>query len=77
MLFTIDSFCFPFKSSVPSSICLYKFSIVPYFLTRLIAVLGPIPGTPGILSDVSPCKPFTSINDLGSTPYSSNTFCLS
>ena len=64
----IFSFCFPFKSSFPSSIDLYKFSIVPYFCIRLSAVFSPIPGTPGILSEVSPCKPLTSISCFGSIP---------
>ena len=63
-------------SSVFSSIALYKFSIVPYFLIKLIAVFGPIPGTPGILSDVSPCNPLTSIKSFGLIPYSSITLDL-
>ena len=35
-----------------------------------------IPGTPGMLSELSPCKPFTSINCFGSIPYVSIIFCL-
>ena len=62
------SFCFPLISASPDSNFLYKLSIVPYFWTNESAVFSPIPGTPGILSDVSPCKPFTSINCFGSIP---------
>ena len=50
----IFSLCFPFKLSVSASIISYNFSIVPYFLTIDNAVFSPIPGTPGILSEVSP-----------------------
>jgi len=36
-----------------------------------MAVFSPTPETPGILSDVSPASPFTSIKSLGLSPYSS------
>jgi len=62
------SFCFPFTSASPDSNFAYKLSIVSYFCTNERAVFSPIPGTPGMLSDVSPCNPFTSINCFGSIP---------
>ena len=68
LLFSIFSFCFPFKSACPFSNFSYSFSILSYFFIRFNAVFSPIPGTPGILSDVSPCNPFTSINCFGSIP---------
>ena len=76
LLFTIFSLCFPFKSSSPFSIFLYKFSIEPYLWINDKAVFSPTPGTPGILSEVSPCNPFTSINCCGSIPYFSMIFSL-
>ena len=48
-------------------------SIQWYFAISAPAVFSPIPGTPGILSDVSPCRAFTSINSFGVTPYFSIT----
>ena len=71
---SIFSFCFPFKSSSPFSNLSYKFSIEPYFWINDKAVFSPTPGTPGILSDESPCNPFTSINCFGSKPYFSIIF---
>ena len=65
---SIFSFCFPFKSDSPFSNFSYILSIVPYFCISDSAVFSPIPGTPGMLSDVSPCNPFTSINCFGSIP---------
>ena len=77
LLFSRFSFCFPFISvACPASNCLYKFSIVLYLFIKLNAVFSPIPGTPGMLSDESPCNPFTSINCFGSIPYVSITFSL-
>jgi len=70
------SFAFGFKSSSPFSIASYIPSIVLYFFTSSNAVFSPIPGTPGILSEVSPCKPFTSISCFGVTPYFFNTSSL-
>ena len=35
-----------------------------------------MPGTPGMLSEESPCRPFTSINCFGSKPYFSIIFSL-
>ena len=70
------SFTFGFKSSSPFSIVSYNPSIVLYFLISSNAVFSPIPGTPGILSEVSPCKPFTSISCFGVTPYFFSTSSL-
>ena len=64
------SFNFPFIWSIFS----YTPSIVLYSLTKLSAVFSPTPETPGILSDVSPANPLTSIKSLGFTPYSSFIF---
>ena len=62
------SFCFPFKSDSPFSNFSYILSMFPYFWISDNAVFSPIPGTPGMLSEVSPCNPFTSINCFGSIP---------
>ena len=60
-----------------SSILLNTPSTDPYVWISLNAVFSPIPGTPGILSDLSPISPFTSINWVGVTPNSSiNAFSL-
>ena len=64
----IFSLCFPFKSSSFFSIFSYKLSILSYLCIIYHAVFSPTPGTPGILSDVSPCKPFTSTSCSGSIP---------
>ncbi len=77
LLSIIFSLCLPFKSSSLFSTFLYKFSILPYFCTNDKAVFSPIPGTPGMLSEESPCNPFTSISCLGSIPYVSITLFLS
>ena len=73
----IFSLVFPFSSSVPLSTSLYRFSIEPYFFTRSNAVFSPIPGTPGMLSELSPINPLTSINCFGITPYFSIMACSS
>jgi len=52
------SCCFFF---VMMSTCSYRRSIFPNVWIRERAVLGPIPGTPGTLSAVSPDNPITSI----------------
>ena len=44
------SFCLPLSSSVRAS----SSSTDPKVFTSLAAVLSPIPGTPGMLSEVSP-----------------------
>ena len=41
------------------------------------AVFGPTPATPGILSELSPCKAFSSIISAGVRPYSSMSFASS
>ena len=45
-----------------SSIFCKTVSILPYVFISLKAVFSPTPGTPGILSDLSPIRPLTSIN---------------
>ncbi len=56
-----------------SSILLYIFSMLPIAAISFSAVFSPIPLTPGMLSDWSPIKAFTSINSFGVTPYFSIT----
>ena len=46
-------------------------STEPYSLRRAIPFFSPIPGTPGILSDLSPMRPFRSINCFGVNEYRS------
>ena len=58
-----------------SSIFFNKVSKVLYLLISSAAVFTPIPGTPGILSEESPAKDWTSITWLGLTPNFSNTSC--
>ena len=53
-----------------------KFSTSPKSFTNCAAVFGPIPGTPGILSDESPDNACTSITFSGPTPNFSITFSL-
>ena len=43
------------------------FSADPNFLINEDAVLGPIPSTPGMLSDLSPTKARKSMNSFGYT----------
>ena len=38
-------------------------------MTRVMAVFSPMPFTPGMLSEVSPIRLFTSMSCLGSMPY--------
>ena len=40
-----------------SSACAMTSSSEPYFTMRALAFLGPMPGTPGMLSEVSPLRP--------------------
>ena len=77
LLFSRFSFCLPLNPPSPFSKSSYIFSKDPCSFISPIAVFSPIPGTPGILSEVSPWSPFTSIKDFGSNPYSSNIFALS
>ena len=49
----------------------------PYFDNSFTAVLGPIPGTPGMLSELSPISPKRSIILLGGTPHFCSTFLIS
>ncbi len=46
-----------------------SFSKEPYFFSRVIAVFSPIPGTPGMLSDLSPVRALISESLKGSIPY--------
>ena len=50
--------------------------MVLYCFTKFIAVFSPTPGIPGILSELSPASPFTSINSLGFSPYFSSIFSI-
>ena len=44
-------------------------------MRSFFAVFGPMPGTPGMLSEASPIKPFISMSPFGGKPYSSkNSF---
>ena len=40
----------------------------PYSLSSWAAVLSPMPGTPGMLSEVSPFSPIRSVTSSGGTP---------
>ena len=60
-------FCLSLAPFILSIFC-KTFSTLPYSLISLYAVFSPMPGTPGILSDVSPIRPLTSINCVGVTP---------
>ena len=40
----------------------------PYSWSSCAAVLSPIPGTPGMLSEVSPLSPIRSVTSSGGTP---------
>ena len=61
MLFSNDSFCLPFSCEI----FLIIFSMSPYFAIRLAAVFWPTPGTPGILSMLSPHNASMSITFFG------------
>ena len=51
-----------------------RVSIDPYFASNLAAVLGPMPGTPGMLSALSPIKPSKSMTcSVRSMPKRSHT----
>ena len=63
------SFNLPLIAFGLSSNVLYILSIFLYSLINSSAVFSPTPGTPGILSEVSPISPFTSISWIGFTPY--------
>ena len=52
----------------PASALSSVFSTLPYFWISFTAVFSPMPATPGILSDWSPIRLFTSISCLGSSP---------
>ncbi len=68
--FSRFSFCLPFNSSVESS----STSMDPYLLSSLAAVLGPMPGTPGMLSALSPIRPSKSMTcSVRSMPNRSHT----
>ncbi|MNN15298.1 hypothetical protein D3C81_1284000 [compost metagenome] len=69
--FTKFSFIFPFNSSVWASTS----STEPNWCSNFRAVFSPIPGTPGILSEVSPISPFRSMICSGLSPYLSSICC--
>ena len=48
-------------------------SSVPYCCNSFTAVLSPTPGMPGMLSLLSPARPFQSVTCSGEKPYSSCT----
>ena len=54
-----------------SGILAYRLSILPYFWINAMAVFSPMPGTPGMLSELSPIRAFRSIMWMGSKPYCS------
>ena len=56
-----------------SSMCSYTPSRLSKRWMRSRAVFSPTPGTPGMLSEVSPIRLFTSMSCLGFTPYFSTT----
>ena len=51
-----------------SSTCSSTSSSDPYFCSSCAAVLSPMPGTPGMLSDVSPFSPMKSVTSSGGMP---------
>ena len=57
LLFSTFSFCLPFSLSV----FLRSSSMEPNWAMSLTAVLGPMPGTPGMLSEASPMSPRRSM----------------
>ena len=62
-----SSFSFNFLPET-SSICSYTFSTVENWFNSLMAVFSPTPATPGILSELSPIRPFISIICFGDKP---------
>ena len=48
------------RAGESSSACAITSSSEPYWATSWDAVLSPIPGTPGMLSEVSPLSPMKS-----------------
>ena len=55
-----NSVMFFFRAGESSSACAITSSSEPYWAISWPAVLSPIPGTPGMLSDVSPLSPMKS-----------------
>ena len=60
-------FCLRFAPVIWSTL-LRTPSRSPNFCSRSAAVLSPIPGTPGMLSDVSPLRPMKSGTSSGGMP---------
>ena len=56
------------RAGESSSACAITSSSEPYCATSCAAVLSPIPGTPGMLSDVSPLRPMKSGTSSGGMP---------
>ena len=62
-----------FSKSLPFIFCGVRFSYTPSrvlnFKSRSVAVFGPTPATPGMLSDESPMSAFRSIKRIGSRAF--------
>jgi len=56
------------RAGESSPACASTSSSEPYWATSCAAVLSPIPGTPGMLSEVSPLSPMKSGTCSGVTP---------
>ena len=54
-----------------SGILAYRLSMLSYCWIRAMAVFSPMPGTPGMLSELSPIRAFRSIMWMGAKPYCS------
>ena len=55
----------------------YTASSVPYWPISLSAVFSPMPGTPGMLSELSPISALMSTSPCGSVPYFSRKYASS
>ena len=51
-----------------SGILAYRLSMLSYCWIRAMAVFSPMPGTPGMLSELSPIRAFRSIMWMGAKP---------
>ena len=67
---SMSFFCTDGENSLYFS-SLYNVSRFPALWMSFSAVFSPMPGTPGMLSDVSPISALTSMNCIGVMPYSS------
>ena len=71
------SFTLGFKMAVSVANSSYKFLMLPKRPIKSAAVVFPIPGTPGTLSELSPVSALKSFICKGVTPNRSTTFCES